>query len=449
MSGIFISYRREIDAGWAGRLAADLMQELPDKPVFQDIASIEIGEDFGLAIEQALSDCAVLLVVIGPRWLDAQHPGGGRRLDDQDDWVRLEIITGLRGRLRVVPILVGGATMPPGDTLPEPLKPLARRSAHEISDRRWDYDVGELVKALRRIPPLPAEHAPATPLPQSPPPAVTASPASGTSPAPTPPRPQHAASRIPYAGRQPAPDALLRHGANFPELVVVPAGRFLMGSPETERGRSNAEGPQHEVCIARPFAVGRYPVTFAEWDAFVATGATCYKPADQDWGRGRQPVVNLSWDDAQSYVAWLREQTGQPYRLLSEAEWEYAARAGSQARYPWGNEPGVGQANFRDSGSPWSGRQTSPVGSFEANAFGLHDMIGNVWEWVQDNWHDTYEGAPDDGSARQARRGLRVLRGGSWDLDSAYCRAACRDGSVPEDRLINLGFRVCCGLPEA
>ncbi|KAB2966659.1 SUMF1/EgtB/PvdO family nonheme iron enzyme [Zoogloea sp.] len=441
MPGIFISYRREIDAGWAGRLAADLKQELPDKPVFQDIASIEIGEDFGIAIEQALGDCAVLLVVIGPRWLDARHPDGGRRLDDADDWVRLEIITGLRGRLRVVPILVGGAAMPPGDKLPEPLKSLARRAAHEITDRRWDYDVGELVKALRRIPPLAEGTGVSAPAPQ---PGLPAA-----SPTQPPRQPGKPPSQVPGTGSQPAPGTLLRHGPHFPELVVVPAGRFLMGSPDTEKGRSNAEGPLHEVCIARPLAVGRYPVTFAEWDAFVATGATCYKPADQDWGRGRQPAVNLSWDDARSYTAWLCEQSGRPYRLLSEAEWEYAARAGSQTRYPWGEEPGAGQANFLDSGSPWSGRQTSPVGSFAANAFGLHDMIGNIWEWVQDNWHDTYAGAPDDGSAREDGRGLRVLRGGSWDLDSAYGRAASRDGSVPEDRLINLGFRVCCELPPA
>ncbi|MBK7848428.1 MAG: formylglycine-generating enzyme family protein [Zoogloea sp.] len=124
-----------------------------------------------------------------------------------------------------------------------------------------------------------------------------------------------------------------------------------MGSPENEKGRSTDEGPRHEVTIARPFAVGRYPITFAEWDAFVAASATTHRPDDKGWGRGRQPVIHVSWNDAQAYVAWLRDRTGQPYRLLSEAEWEYAARAGRQTRYPWGDEPGKDKANFDGSGA--------------------------------------------------------------------------------------------------
>lgn len=175
MSGLFISYRREVDAGWAGRLAADLKRDLPDRLVFHDIASIEIGEDFGIAIERALGHCAVLLVVIGPGWLNVQHPHGGRRIDDEDDWVRIEILAGLKGNLRVVPVLMGGAAMPRGNQLPDALKPLVRRNAHEITDKRWDFDVGELVKALGRIPahgadkgsaappPLQAAHASITP----------------------------------------------------------------------------------------------------------------------------------------------------------------------------------------------------------------------------------------------------------------------------------------------
>lgn len=422
MSGIFISYRREIDAGWAGRLADNLQRNLPDKPVFHDISSIEIGEDFGIAIERALGNCAVLLVVIGPHWLNAQHPHGGRRLDDEDDWVRIEILAGLHGKLRVVPVLVGGATMPRGDQLPDVLKPLVRRNAHEITDKRWDYDVGELVKALRRIPAGPADKGDAEPPSQ----------AGHASIATTPP-----------------PGTIFRHGPDFPELLVVPAGRFLMGSPENEKGRSVDEGPQHEVRIAQPFAVGRYPVTFAEWDAFMATGRTKHNPADQGWGRGNQPVINVSWDDTQDYVAWLREQSGQPYRLLSEAEWEYAARASSQTRYPWGDEPGRNKANFDGSGSHWSKQQTSPVGSFAPNAFGLCDMIGNVWEWVQDSWHDSYMGAPDDGRAWDESTGPRVVRGGSWVSYSGYCRAACRHWNGPDNRFSALGFRVCCAPPIA
>lgn len=422
MSGLFISYRREVDAGWAGRLAADLKRDLPDRPVFHDIASIEIGEDFGIAIERALGHCAVLLVVIGPRWLDVQHPHGGRRIDDEDDWVRIEILTGLQGNLRVVPVLMGGAAMPRGNQLPDGLKPLVRRNAHEITDKRWDYDVGELVKALGRIPAHGAGRIVA-------PPAVTSPP------------------HIPVANALPAPGTVFRHGPDFPELVVLPAGRFLMGSPENEKGRSSEEGPRHEVTIVHPFAVGRYPVTFAEWDAFVAAGGTRHKPDDEGWGHGRQPVIHVSWNDAQAYLAWLRDQTGQPYRMLSEAEWEYAARAGSQTCYPWGDAPGKNKANFDGSGSQWSNRQTSPVGSFAPNAFGLHDMIGNVWEWVQDTWHDSYLDAPDDGRAWEEGSDSRVVRGGSWFYSSVLCRAASRHWCSPVLRLNLLGFRVCCSPP--
>ena len=443
MSGLFISYRREVDAGWAGRLAADLKRDLPDRPVFHDIASIEIGEDFGIAIERALGHCAVLLVVIGPRWLDVQHPHGGRRIDDEDDWVRIEILAGLKGNLRVVPMLMGGAAMPRGNQLPDALKPLVRRNAHEITDKRWDYDVGELVKALRRV----SLQETVSPLPSA---SKQLDIARARSPAnkqvitvPVKP-PLLFANRIIETTPLPAPGTVFRHGPDFPELVVVPSGHFLMGSPQDEKDRDENEGPCHPVSIARPFAVGRYPVTFAEWDAFVAAGGTTHRPDDKGWGRDRQPVIHVSWDDAQAYVAWLRDRTGQPYRLLSEAEWEYAARAGRQTRYPWGDEPGKDKANFWGSSSKFKLKRTGPVGSFPANAFGLCDMIGNVREWVEDRWHADYQGAPDDGRPWDGSGEARTVRGGSWNSPSYYCRAACRNRDAPSTRQDDLGFRVCC-----
>ena len=164
------------------------------------------------------------------------------------------------------------------------------------------------------------------------------------------------------------------------------------------------------------------------------------------WGRGRQPVINVSWEDAQAYVSWLARKTAKPYRLLSEAEWEYAARGGTTTRYPWGDDPGTNRANFLGSGSKWSGGpRSAPVGSFAPNRFGLHDMIGNVFEWVQDCMHRTYDGAPSDGSAWESGDcSLRVTRGGSFDLDDLewLVRAAFRDGSRPDYRGANLGFRV-------
>jgi formylglycine-generating enzyme required for sulfatase activity len=228
-----------------------------------------------------------------------------------------------------------------------------------------------------------------------------------------------------------------------PMMVVVPAGHFMMGSPESEKGRDESEGPQHEVTIAQPFAVGRTEVTFAEWDACVAVGA-CTKGSDSGWGRGDQPVINVGWDDAKEYVAWLSKITGKKYRLLTEAEWEYAARAGTTTAYSWGDEIGRGNANCNGCGNQWDGKQPAPVGSIKPNAFGLHDMHGNVYEWVEDSWHDSYEGAPVDGSAwmEGAAASWRVVRGGSWANDPLDLRAAFRFRDTTDFRLSNIGFRL-------
>ena len=199
----------------------------------------------------------------------------------------------------------------------------------------------------------------------------------------------------------------VRECAECPEMVVVPAGRFLMGDDGV-----SAKRPVHEVTIESPFAVGRYEVTFAEWDACVAGGGCTYRPDDQRWGRESHLV---SWDDAQAYVRWLSRETGQPYRLLSEAEWEYVARARKHEEIPLGNDIGINKANCDGCGSQWDNKGTAPVGSFEANAFGLLDTAGNVWEWVEDCWNDDYNGAPTDGSAwTSGDCSLRVVRGRSW-----------------------------------
>lgn len=238
----------------------------------------------------------------------------------------------------------------------------------------------------------------------------------------------------------------LRPGESFrdldiaPEMVVLPPGEFLMGSKDGEG--DDDERPQHKVTIRQAFAVGKYPVTFAEWDAAVAQGGVSHKPRDQGWGRGRRPVIDVSWDDAQAYVKWLAQKTAQPYRLLSEAEWEYACRAGTETADSFGDSITKAQAAFWERGLDSAGK-TVEVGSFPANRFGLHDMHGNVWEWCQDCWNDNYRGAPSDGSAWTASdRSRRVLRGGSW-LDFAQdLRAANRDRNYPDDRVSYLGFRL-------
>jgi formylglycine-generating enzyme required for sulfatase activity len=226
-----------------------------------------------------------------------------------------------------------------------------------------------------------------------------------------------------------------------PEMIVVPAGNFTMGSPDTDRSKD--EGPQHGVTIARPFAVSKFELTFAEWDACVAHGDCVPHVSDSGWGRGRQPVINVSWDDAQSYVAWLSRITGKEYRLLSEAEYEYAARAGTQTVYPWGDDIGTENANCNGCGSQWDHKQTAPVGSFAANGFGLYDMVGNVWEWTEDCYHNSYNGAPVDGTAWTGDDcNNRDLRGGSWLNEPEDLRAALRLGLNFGIRLNNLGVRV-------
>ena len=223
-----------------------------------------------------------------------------------------------------------------------------------------------------------------------------------------------------------------------PEMAVVPAGSFTMGSPSDEKGRWDNEGPQHRVRIAKPFAVGRYEVTFAEWNACLAEGGcNGHRPGEKGWGRGRRPVINVSWKDAQSYVRWLSRKTGKRYRLLSEAQWEYAARAGTTGPFHTGPTISKDQANYQR-------RLTVPVGSFPANGFGLHDVHGNVWEWVEDCWHGNYGGAPSDGGAWTSGGNCdrRVLRGGSWNDGPRYLRAANRFANWTGYRSNYIGFRV-------
>jgi len=240
-----------------------------------------------------------------------------------------------------------------------------------------------------------------------------------------------------------SPDAerALKPGNSFrecakdcPEMIVVPAGEFMMGSPANEEGRYPNEDLQHRATIAGPFAVSKFEVTFDEWDACVAYGDCEPRVSDSSFGRGQKPVINVTWDDAQRYAAWLSKMTGRPYRLLSEAEWEYAARAGTHTAYSWGDKIGKGNANCSGCGSQWDGRETAPVGSFRPNALGLHDMHGNVWEWVE----DCYYGAWTAG----ANCSNRVVRGGSWADIPQGLRSANRGRLATDIRNSGLGFRV-------
>jgi formylglycine-generating enzyme required for sulfatase activity len=225
-----------------------------------------------------------------------------------------------------------------------------------------------------------------------------------------------------------------------PVMIVIPAGGFVMGSPEHEWGRTAGEGPLHEVTIAEPFAVSKFEITFEQWDACVAASA-CPRGADA-WGRGAMPLINVSWDQAKQYVVWLSQLSGKEYRLLTEAEWEYAARAGSNTRYSWGEDVGINNADCNGCGAN-SYLQTAPAGSFKPNAFGLYDVHGNVWEWVEDSWHPNYEGAPTDGAAwQEADPTYRVIRGGSWHNETELIRTATRLKRHRKVQFDTLGFRV-------
>jgi formylglycine-generating enzyme required for sulfatase activity len=231
--------------------------------------------------------------------------------------------------------------------------------------------------------------------------------------------------------------------ADCPEMIVISAGSFMMGSPGGT-GRDD-EYPQHLTTIAGPLAIAKFEVTFDEWDACVSYCACDPHINDSGFGRGQQPVINVTWSDAQRYVTWLAEMTGKPYRLLTEAEYEYAMRAGTQTAYPWGDDIGKNNADCKQCGSKWDNKQPAPVGSFASNSFGLYDMAGNVWEWTGDCYHTSYDGAPTDGSAWVTPEGCndRVVRGGSWDREAETLRSANRGSrGNTAARFNNRGFRV-------
>ncbi len=633
---IFVNDRRGDDPGYTQALYQRLEDEFTSDNLFMDVEGhIRPGDDFVEVLSAQVTAADVLLVVIGPRWASLL----AERQGDPDDFVAIEIRAGLEQHKRVIPVLVGGADMPRADTLPEPIRALARRNAVGLRPERFRADCQGLITALteqlaaaerERAAKTDAERAAAEAERQnreaeeaariaaaeerakaqaveglSPeeirkaeelanwdfiterdepqalrdhlarfPGGVTALYAQtrlealiwaglGASPniatlqdfldefpkgahadaartklthlraqaeashqaeqqrlqeteewgavaasgEPGPinaflakwPQGQHAAAarariaelrrgkggvrrgiligagatvglaalviggRLGYHKLRLLPtywdvsrsvltaqaEQALKSGSTFkecgscPQMVVVPAGRFTMGSPANENNRDKDEGPQHRVTIRNPFAVGKFEITFDQWDACVAHGGCTHEPADEFWGRGSRPVINVSWDDAKQYVGWISKLTGKPYRLLTEAEWEYAARAGSTTVYSWGDDVGKGNANCDGCGSQWDNKQSAPVGSFKPNAFGLHDMHGNVWEWTEDCYKDSYAGAPTDGSSVSVQNcNARVLRGGSWDSLPRDLRAAGRLGHLADDRGNLGGFRV-------
>jgi formylglycine-generating enzyme required for sulfatase activity len=274
-------------------------------------------------------------------------------------------------------------------------------------------------------------------------PVATPSPTAPRAPTPMPaPTPTPAPTPAPAPERQAEAPAAMKPGDTFrdcpdcAELVVVPAGSFDMGSPV------EYENPVRRVTIAKPFAIARYEVTFDEWDKCVEEGGCKFRPDDRNWGRGNRPVINVSWLDAKGYLAWLSAKTGQTYRLPTEAEWEYAARAGTKTPFWWGRDLGSRQANCRECNTG-EAQTPLPVGSYKPNPFGLYDTAGNVAEWVEDCWNDNYRGAPTNGAAWSSGQcRLRVLRGGAFDSQSRYLRSTSRFRYDHDVRYVANGFRV-------
>ena len=296
--------------------------------------------------------------------------------------------------------------------------------------------------------------------------------------------PTQATNQTPSQAPSQAPGTAFRDCPECPEMIVLPGGSFTMGSPSSEAGRNPDEGPTRRVTIGDGLAVGIHEVTRAEFAAFASAtgfpeGNSCWTFENGD-GRDRSgrswrnpgyrqgdddPVVCVSWEDARAYVEWLSRKTGERYRLLSEAEWEYAVRAGSDARYSFGDDLAGREICRHGNGADLAAKRrysgwrvvdcddgyvmTAPVGQLRANAFGLHDGHGNVWEWVDDCYHDSYAGAPSDGSARTGGGNCdrRVQRGGAWDSFPEFLRSAMRDKFQPGNRSVKVGFRVARGAP--
>ncbi len=448
--------------------------------LWQDVTAIPYGANWADEIERAIGQTTFYIPIVTPRFLKSQYC-----LDEFRSYRRRMIALGRDDLIFPVHYVDVDHIRSEGTTFGDDLEALRRwqwidfrphfyAEPNSPDVRRWAGDFAKgVMQAMRRSPP--AKRA-MTAVERSVEEVVSGSEA----------RLAPLASRstivlTPDEERALAPKDEFREGVDFPVMVVVPAGIFTMGSPGKEEGRHTDEGPQRDVRIARPFAVGKYPVTVDEFRAFVAdTGHDAVSAVwnGRKWGlqkgrswrdpgfaqTGAHPACRLNWHDAQAYAEWLSAKTGKAYRLLSEAEWEYSARGqikpGNYPRYFFGDS----EAEFckYGNGADQTARKeipgaidwpvlpcsdgyayTSPVGSFRPNAFGLFDMHGNVSQWVEDCYHDTYNGAPLDAKAWiYNKREYRVLRGGSWINYPRYLRAAYRSRYNPNSRLNFIGVRL-------
>ena len=472
MAKIFLSYRRGDSAGVVGRISDRLRVPFEPDSVFVDVDSVPLGVDFQEYIESVLSHCDVFLAVIGPDW--AGQINTGRRIDDPRDWVRIEVEAALMRGLPVIPVLIDHTRVPSEADLPPSLVPLVRRNAVRV-DQGLDFPVhvDRLIRGIKL-------------LFQGAKVATVWSLLRGALP-----KRQwlYLAALLLLALLgiiltlkllQPITDFTNSIGMR---LVRIEPGSFQMGStkyqidqlmrlfPDSKRKRFDDEQPRHPVEITRPFFLGIHEVTVGQFRSFVeesghqteaekdGQGSYVWNQTEETWeldpGKNWRnpgfsqtddyPVVCVSHNDAMAFCRWLSQKEGRTYRLPTEAEWEFACRAGMAGLFPWGDDIGKQGEHVWFNGN--SDSKTHPVGQKNPNAWGLYDMLGNVREWCAD-WYDEkyYASSPsvavDPPGPPKASR--RVYRGGGWDDDAGAvdCRPACRDGNAPGDPHNSLGFRV-------
>jgi formylglycine-generating enzyme required for sulfatase activity len=475
---IIISYRRSDSDVFAGRVRDRIAGDFGEDSVFIDVDDIPFGKDFRVYIQEALAKAAAVVVVVGPRWIGTGKGGRSRIMDDTDP-VRIEVETALSKGIPIIPILVGQAIMPKPGQLPESLQNFAFINAARVdTGRDFHRDLNRVVASINTILDRPKDLVEAATLSSAFAAESATATAAGHDAERKGPEVQAKESRksIEIEARSlkrlagvgsitvavllvgigtwlaasqrweetpgtmksvavtGAPRAATSSLQSFkdcedcPVMLVVPAGSFMMGSPDSELGRSPGvrEGPQQKITFARQFAVAKFPVTFDEWDRCVADGGcNGYKPFDEEWGRGRRPIIHVSPYDAKAYASWLSLKTGHTYRLLSEAEREYITRAGTTTAFWWGSSITPEQANYNS-----SRRMTLPVDSFMPNPWGFYQVHGNVWDWMQDCWNDSLAGIPEDGLARLTGDCSRQsLRGGAWTKWPEGLRSAFREWS--------------------
>jgi formylglycine-generating enzyme required for sulfatase activity len=406
---VFVSYRRQDSQVQADRLCDHLVLA-GHFEVFQDVDRMPPGFDFRRVLAEKVAGCDVFLAVIGDAWLAMSGPDGSRRLDDPADWVRIEIEAALAREIPVVPVLVGTAPVPKAAELPESLRELAFRHGVRVRPNPdFRHDVERLIRGIED--------------------GVSALRAGAS---------VQAGQRDRPAVAVEAPERITNSLGMT--LVRIPAGKFLMGSPDSDKDASSDEKPQHRVRITRPFYLGATEVTQGQYRAVTGQSPSRFEGSDD------LPVEQVSWEDAIRFCEKLNELEKGPLegarcRLPTEAEWEYACRARSMARYSFGDDPaGLGDHAWFDGNSDG---KTHPVGQKRPNAWGLYDMHGNVWEWCWDAYEaDHYKQSPGADPLCSSQASDPVIRGGCWIHDPQAARSARRSRDAPVVRHRLLGFRV-------